>query len=118
MRIITKDQAYVTVLKEPSEYELVEDYSDGYNSEIKEIEAKVASIADQNLRDTVRTSDLAGVDKAKFREQADAKFLQTRLAVLQRHQNDWFEIGHLEYSRLAQHTLPSLRRRFTSHMGR
>jgi Sel1 repeat len=98
MRIVTKDQAYVTVLKEPSEYDLVENYSDGYNSEIQEIEAKVASIADQNLRDTVRTSDLAGVDKAKFREQADAKFLQTRLAVLQRHQNDWFEIGHLEYS--------------------
>jgi hypothetical protein len=96
-KIITKDQAYVAVLKEPDGDELLKEYSDGYNSRGQEIEATVATISDPDLRDRVRKTEWAGVDEAKFREQANAKFLQTRLAVLDQHQNDWFEIGHVEY---------------------
>jgi hypothetical protein len=96
-KIITKDPLYMAALRKPDGDELLKEFSDDYNSKVQEIETKVASISDPDLRNRIRSAQWSDVDKDKFQEQANMKFLQTRLAVFQKLRDDWFEIGHVEY---------------------
>ena len=89
-------------LLHPPQGDALLDSSAEYTRKKQEIESKLASIQDPELRNRVSTEEWSKVDKSAYiKQEAEhlrASFPSAMLAVLQGHRADWFEIGHIDYA--------------------
>lgn len=100
-KIITKDPEYIAALNEPSGEDLLKNWSSSYNNAIQQVEAKVSGIADSDLKTQQRerlSRELVFPKMDQFRKEAELNFIAARQNVLDKHRNDWFEIGHVDYN--------------------
>lgn len=96
-RIMSKDPDCVAVLTEPTGDDLLK-WSPSYKTAVEQIDARASAIADSDLREQQRTQlrrDLVASNLARYEKEAKQAFLAERQQVLERHRNDWFEIGHI-----------------------
>jgi len=100
-RILTKDAEFVQLLHPSTNEDDVLAHSSGYLQKKREIDAKLSSISDPELRERLSAEEWAKVDKAGFLAEGEdnlrASFLARMRACLERHRADWFEIGHVDY---------------------
>jgi RNA polymerase subunit RPABC4/transcription elongation factor Spt4 len=99
-RILTKDPEFMRLLHPPQGDDLLE-LNTEYVRQKQEIESRLASIQDAELRKQMSDNESGKVDKSVYiqeeGETLKASFPSTMRAVLQRHRADWFEVGHIEY---------------------
>jgi hypothetical protein len=99
-KLLTKDPDYMRLLH-PVQGDALLDSSTEYAHKKQEIESKLASIQDPELRTRLSDDEWSKVDKSVYikneEESLRASFPSAILAVLQKHRADWFEIGHVEY---------------------
>ncbi len=99
-KILTKDAEYTRLLNPPGGEALL-GYSGAYKQKKQEIEAKLLTISDADLRSRVASEEWSTVDTANFEKDADAQlraaFPAAMQACLLKHRGDWFEVGHVEY---------------------
>lgn len=100
-RIITKDPELNRLLHPSTTEDDILSYSKSYLQKKQEIEAKLASINDPELRARLASDEWSKVDKSAFisegKSNLRASLSAEMRAFLDRHRADWFEIGHVEY---------------------
>ena len=98
-KILTKDPEFVRMLNPPQGEALLE-LSTEYAKKKQDIQSKLASIEDAELRTQVSGEEWGKVDKSLYiNDEADklrASFPAVMRAYLDRHRADWFEIGHVD----------------------
>lgn len=99
-QILTKDPAYMQLLHPPQEDALLS-LSKSFALRKQEIDAKLATIQDPELRARLSDEEWAKVDRSEYIEQQKGlwkdAFPVAMNSVLARHRSDWFEIGHVNF---------------------
>lgn len=89
------------LLHPPQDDDALLELSAEYARVKQEIESKLASIQDPELRNRASVEEWAKVDKSAYikkeAENLRASFPSAVRNVLQRHRADWFEIGHVDF---------------------
>jgi len=100
-RILTKNPEFMKFLHPPTDDNLLEQ-SAAYRAKKNEIDSKLRSIQDPDLRKRLADEEWAKVNVDEYKRQATiaqlnniSSGLRTFLEV---HRNDWFEIGHPSFS--------------------
>ena len=99
-RIVTKDPDYLKLLNAPLADSFVRTYSKGYQEKSAEIEAKIAAIGDEKLRNQARLDEWAAVskyDQDRFQYEAEVALRDAKVAFAQKHREGWLEVGHVTY---------------------
>jgi TonB family protein len=99
-KILTKDPEYLKLLSPPLGNDFLQMYSDGYRQKSAEIEASIAGVSDDHLRDQARRNEWARLlerDRDKFRTEADVNFNQAKIQFAREHRDAWFDVGHVSY---------------------
>jgi TonB family protein len=99
-KILTKDPEYLKLLAPPLGNDFLETYSEGYRQKSAEVEASVAGISDDNLRNQARRTEwdrLLERDWDKFRTEAEVNLDEARIQFAKKHRDSWFEVGHVSY---------------------
>jgi TonB family protein len=99
-KILMKDPEYIKLLNPSLGDDFLQTYSKAYREKSAEIEATVADIGDEKLRNQARNNEWTRVlkkDRDKYRNEAEATFNEAKVLFLQRHQDGWFEVGHVAY---------------------
>jgi hypothetical protein len=100
-KILTKEPKFWKLLH-PPEGEALLDLSADYQQKRKEIETKLASIQDAELKKRMYEEEWAKVDKAVYISNESQKlkeaFPVSMKDFLEKHRQDWFELGHVEFS--------------------
>jgi TonB family protein len=99
-RIVTKDPEYLKLLNPPQGNVFLQTYSKSYQDRSAEIEAKVAAISDDNLRNQTRNEEWIAAhqqDGNKYTYEAEVALREAKLLFSARHKDGWFEVGHVIY---------------------
>jgi hypothetical protein len=99
-KILTKDPEFLRLLHPLQGDDLLETSTE-YTTKKQEIESKLASIQDPELRQRLSDEEWEQVDKSAYIKNEEghlrASFPSAMQACLQKHRTDWFEVGHVEY---------------------
>jgi hypothetical protein len=96
-QIITKDGDYMLLINPPTGDKLLK-FSASFTQKEQDIEARVASLSDHDLRQQARDEAWRGVSLYPYEQEAKAAIASIGTACLQRHRMDWFEVGHVGFS--------------------
>jgi len=99
-KIVTKDPEYLKLLNPPQGNAFLQMYSTSYRDKSAEIEAKVAAIGDDNLRNQARNEEWIAAHKQdgdKFTYEAEVALREAKISFSERHRDGWFEVGRVIY---------------------
>jgi len=99
-RIVTKDPEYLKLLNPSQGNILLQTYSKSYRDRSAEIEAKVAGISDDNLRNQTRNEEWIAAhqqDGNLYVYEVEVALREAKLLFSARHKDGWFEVGHIIY---------------------
>ncbi len=99
-KFVSKDPDYLKLLHPPEGNDFFKTYSKSYREKSEEIEAKIAGISDDNLRNQARQDEWAAAHKSegdKFQYEADLALREARLAFAEKHRDGLLEIGRIAY---------------------
>jgi periplasmic protein TonB len=99
-KIVTKDPEYMKLLNPPQGNVFLQTYSKSYRDKSAEIEARVAAIDDDNLRNQTRNEEWIAAhqqDGDKFTYEAEVALREAKISFSERHRNGWFEVGRVTY---------------------
>jgi protein TonB len=99
-KIVTKDPEYLKLLNPPQGNDFLRMYSKSYRDKSAEIEARVAAIGDDNLRNQTRNEEWIAAhqqDGDKFTYEAEVAIREAKISFSERHRDGWFEVGRVTY---------------------
>lgn len=102
-KIVTKDPDYLKLLNPPEGNYFLKLYSETYREKSAEIEAKVATLSDDNLRVQTANEEWIAAHKSdgdKFMYEAATAFREAKISFAQKHRDGWFVVGRVNYEEL------------------
>lgn len=99
-KIVSKDPEYLKLLNPPRGNDFLKLYSKSYRDKSAEIEARIATISDDDLRNRARNEEWIAAhqqDGDKFTYEADLSLREAKLSFAERHRDGWFEVGRVTY---------------------